>query len=533
MFIISTETPDIKYRSIVDIDQRLIYKPHGSDANEILTATFSMFNGKNEILLYGFEPNTYLLYKSFPQDSLVLSLLDEDCSSIKAQTGIVMEGFYWDYEIDCIVFRFIPTAIRRLQTYVMISEAKSCTLTSIVNKILSKVGLKGHNLKVTPLNPDKKLIFKSFYDSGLAIDILSRLFRNNLYEWFAYDYDVEYCEETICFDMKPTTCENKNNTWGRFRLPWMTNNNNAEIYMGSSPNVLPLPGSLLALTAPFSTYSPEKIARLAWMSYHWSKGTSKTSFFTCDAKINEYDYASMLPPELKEYMLNRLRSMNTETYLTKVTTPSSKPDNYEHTTIKTIRGWDAAEQDIPSQGGVPMRSVRASPYAGKTVGLQFPENKDAIEVATNPDGHKEMSVSVGEIFQKDGQPKRKSPDDFRLTLPDGGTIYYDNAKGNLYISAKTKIVLGTNANQTSQDIPTTVSNEYPAARQEDPTTSDIQTDSAFWSWMTKFQSALSTWVPVPSDGGAVLKALLSSTILPFPTKQDGKIKTGSSKVEIG
>ena len=50
------------------------------------------------------------------------------------------------------------------------------------------------------------------------------------------------------------------------------------------------------------------------------------------------------------------------------------------------------------------------------------------------------------MFKQDGEniiaPKRDSLDDFRLTLPDGGTMYYDNVGGNWIFSPIDNVIIG-------------------------------------------------------------------------------------------
>jgi hypothetical protein len=75
----------------------------------------------------------------------------------------------------------------------------------------------------------------------------------------------------------------------------------------------------------------------------------------------------------------------------------------------------------------------------------------------------------------------------------------------------------------------------PAARQEDTIISSTAEDAAFWGWLSGFISVFQSWVPVPSDGGAALKAALTAYLgaNPTPTEMAGKIDSGSDQVEIG
>ena len=45
--------------------------------------------------------------------------------------------------------------------------------------------------------------------------------------------------------------------------------------------------------------------------------------------------------------------------------------------------------------------------------------------------------------------------------------------------------------------------------------SDIIVDPSFWNWMNAFKTAFSSWIPVSMDGGAVLKTLITSSVIPL------------------
>lgn len=72
-----------------------------------------------------------------------------------------------------------------------------------------------------------------------------------------------------------------------------------------------------------------------------------------------------------------------------------------------------------------------------------------------------------------------------------------------------------------------------AVRVDDDTKSDSSSDPAFWTFWNNFFTAFTTWVPIPSDGGASLKAMLTPILTTKPTKMEGKITSGSGSVKIG
>jgi hypothetical protein len=74
-----------------------------------------------------------------------------------------------------------------------------------------------------------------------------------------------------------------------------------------------------------------------------------------------------------------------------------------------------------------------------------------------------------------------------------------------------------------------------AARKEDEIKSTSAEDPSFWGWFTAFKTALSGWTPVPEDGGAALKAVLTAFFAAssVPSSLTGKITGGSTKTKVG
>lgn len=74
-----------------------------------------------------------------------------------------------------------------------------------------------------------------------------------------------------------------------------------------------------------------------------------------------------------------------------------------------------------------------------------------------------------------------------------------------------------------------------AARKEDATLSNSTTDSTYWTWIIGFVNVFLTWIPVPNDGGAALKAAMIAYIgaNPVPSSMTGKINEGSDQIKIG
>lgn len=73
------------------------------------------------------------------------------------------------------------------------------------------------------------------------------------------------------------------------------------------------------------------------------------------------------------------------------------------------------------------------------------------------------------------------------------------------------------------------------ARLDDKVKSDTTTDSSYWSWLQGFIAVFQSWTPVPQDGGAALKSLLSAFFSSNPVPQEliSKIIEASGSILLG
>ncbi len=269
--------------------------------------------------------------------------------------------------------------------------------------------------------------------------------------------------------------------------------------------------------------------------FSYEKGLYEISLILTEAEyVSEFEVCTNIPEEDSKDMMYYL-SQPKQIFLGRKI-PSTKGINgLQHISDINVGLQNLEKTKDPvrnfSEKNEEVMVTESSPFAGNHYGLQFPSYKNEKETEVILSPQSANMVSIGKTFNKETAPTRSSAEDFRFTLKDGTTIYYKSSTGELTIAAKNKISIGTGSfNDTS--VPS-ISTEKPAARQDDPTISNSQTDPTFWTWMQKFQSAINGWTPVPADGGAVLKALLSSLIIPMPSSQTGKIQTGSSHVNIG
>lgn len=77
-------------------------------------------------------------------------------------------------------------------------------------------------------------------------------------------------------------------------------------------------------------------------------------------------------------------------------------------------------------------------------------------------------------------------------------------------------------------------NSKNAARVDDSTQSTSSEDATYWAWLAGLITVFSVWVPIPGDGGTVLKTALTAFLAanPVPTSLTGKITSGTDKVKL-
>lgn len=203
----------------------------------------------------------------------------------------------------------------------------------------------------------------------------------------------------------------------------------------------------------------DNVYRVIYTNTFFKRGIVTTNVLCTMAgsPIDEWDLAGVLPP-LDSYKLSIRLKANNSIFVGKTV----KEDEYSREVDISNISYDLGKVKTKGSKGTVILK-KSSPYAGPTVGLQFPNNKDAIPVAAKVKDELSSSVEIAQIFQKKTNdkiqaPTRNTPDDFRLTLPDGSTIYYDNTTGVLYLTGKDAIGLAVKPNMSSLIAPSKDSN---------------------------------------------------------------------------
>jgi hypothetical protein len=130
-------------------------------------------------------------------------------------------------------------------------------------------------------------------------------------------------------------------------------------------------------------------------------------------------------------------------------------------------------------------------------------------------------------------PKKNTVNDFRLTLPDGGSLYYNNSSGEWILAAKSKVTIGGQSNISETSVPNPSSSKE-AARKDDETIINATTDSTLITWLSTLVTLFNAHVHQVVSLGAPTAPPSTSTpptvIGSAPSSLTGKINAGSDKV---
>ena len=310
----------------------------------------------------------------------------------------------------------------------------------------------------------------------------------------------------------------------------------------------------------------------------WTTAVTNTIVVVDDpVRVTEQMMADAVPDEDRVYFLH----INPHKYSSFVTLV--KTDKGGHKAVYPNPRFDDMDSiSVTTKGTLDVKT--ASPYAGKEVGLQFPAQDDSVDLISLHRNKLHSAISHGQLWQgeetgknawKEGMiPLRTTIEDYRFTLPNGTTEYFSPSSNEWMFGINGTLKLGYWAEAAFDKIPEiaisyiqigpdgimmetgsgnfdiTVDGNYnitattvningtsPAAARKTDTTKSSMTDgpdTTYWAYWKALTSALTLWVPVPTDGGAVFKTALAAVLaLPVPSSMTGQITGGSSTVNIG
>jgi len=408
-----------------------------SQPSDIFIVNCSMFRGLNDIRWYSRNPHSVMLNNCGSHKIYSVGLKLKDETKTLHDIKCILKTPTWNYKVSAMEYVFIPLINYELKNYIKISIGKECSINDVMAAIVKAIGGFEYDGLI-----DKTIKYKEFYEEGIAENIISDICKENNLEWVAFKDGIIVKEGIINNGNVPNLYENVNNTI----VKMSTIVQNDYIVAGSVGDTM----SELCSNVTFGgsgNGSVSEYYRVIWFQYHYSRRGVKSSFVCNDTNISEQDYCSYLSDYNSTYLLNKLQSDN-YTFVSKINKISQDKFGIDHKSIETPIGNDINKLTFETKDAVDVRVAQSMPYAGETVGIQFPENKDAVEICVSPYSQKHMATSVGQLFQGK-TPTRKSTDDFRLTLPDGGSIYYDKADGSMILAAKTKLKIGVQSGISS------------------------------------------------------------------------------------
>lgn len=509
-------------------------------------AEFSIYRGPNRLIWYCYSPTPQVNLDSKIDDVYELIIGSGHKGYLSFSIELTLETISWNTDMSCYVIRFLPTSyfIGELQS--IYGSLHVNTVKEFLNEILPSRMI----LSVT------KDLDGEIYDHlnwhGTLLDLLAKI---------AHDFDTEFYLGDIILnvghvyveDTKPFPIYIHNNTLSEFKM-------SKDLYITFTHSTLPgpLPGG--TINFPYNE-SENTIKRVIYNKITWSSDKGlECDMFSTDiySHITEEQFAKLLCNEDKEILLRKYRDLKQlPSFLAKQV--DDRPEEDE--TQKWVKTGDISRKMDQYQGRdnemFDIRVVKSTPYAGKTVGMQFPNTKEDDSVHSINVSHQNNTntvVEVGQVYQKDSNgnvesPKRNSEDDFRLTLPDGGTLYYDHENGTWIMAAKTNIKIGVVEDLDSESIPDPENiiefdgtNIYingddssPAAARVGDTTSPLPT---FKTFIETLKSALTGGPATEPGNGApsvfntTLKSILTSLNI-WESGNMGEISSGSDIVNIG
>jgi len=415
---------------------------HNDQNNDSLDMHLSLFRGPNYLLWYCYQSDKALLSQMVVGNTFNIWFFQYSYAEPYIDIEVALDSITWDARMECWEFYFVPTLWRYLKSTIDVYKAGTLTLDVVIGEIIKACYSKASLV----LSPKLKSVqFNGYHGTGVGEVLLAELCAEYGFEFFVngsqlivkeYLFEgrdrVFYVEDNVIVHY---TDGAKNITAGR-----------------NIGNLIPMPGQSFAIgvegSKPPST-------RCVHVEYRYEEQEIKTLFTAIDARITEVEMLHTLPFVMRQQLEAKILFKPQSVKIGKVN--SVKEDlPYEEQVRFPGTSNDASNLVQPDKGS-DARVIVASPYAGDGVGIQFPQTKGNAVVVASPQGKQELGIQIGAIYQPNEEPTRDSPKDFRLTLPDGGTLYYSKDNGAWIMAGKSKVLIGQYA-VTSTGVPSPDSN---------------------------------------------------------------------------
>jgi hypothetical protein len=480
----------------------------------------SLFRGPNRIIWYCYNPDLGLLKNTKMSDIFYFTINDE--GSLLWDLKCIITYIGWNPEKECMEIRLEPALLYILNTVKEMYFDDVQTLDAFVQSIVPS----GFTHSISPDLKNNKL-FNNISVKGNRYDVICDLAEQYGYEVYCTgsQLSVGYLESDVDAVSLGNT-QMTNNTRGIYNI------REKEIACISSEYGFYLPGGILKLNG--------KIKRIMYTRIHIGpfKGPEKFQVVkSTDVAVTNIaiavnngvliseDLLYDVVPEEDRHYFRHVRKFSFSSFIGITKTDEGLTKKVYPNIIS-----DDLQKPVGVKGST-LSVVSASPYAGDEVGLQFPTQDDSIDLITKHKDKYHAAVSHGQLWS-DKVPKRNNNDDFRLTLPDGSTLYHEKSTGDWKLAAKGKIHLVAESSPSYNSVP--ADGGKFVARKDDATIINSTTDSVWITWLSGFCAVFNAWVPVPGDGGAVLATAIKAYLLasPPPTSMTGKINEGSTKVKL-
>lgn len=401
------------------------------NVNDNFDIRLSMFRGPNILIWYSYEPSTKLLLGTNIKDQFIIAINDRGKVLWDIQCTLTYIG--WNNKKGCMELRFEPSLLYYLNTRREIYFSDVKTLDGFIKTIVPST----FDYSVSSDIKDFQ-IFSNLSIKGKPFDVICDM---------AADYGLEvYCTgRSLAIgyiksqDINPLLMSN---------ATWFNNSVGVyEIYGTKFANITTkspfyIPGGYIKVNNSIKRIiynriyiGPVKDSDQYKVSTEEIVAAENTIIAVDNnKKITEEMLYHAIPEEDRVYM----HHINPFKYSSLVSVTKEESDTTKKVYPNSIND-DLT--NIVAVKGETLDVVKASPYAGDEVGLQFPHQEESIDLVSFHKEKYHAGVAHSQLWS-DKIPIKNNPEDFRLTLPDGGNVYYDNAKGKWIFAAKSQIVIG-------------------------------------------------------------------------------------------
>ena len=409
---------------------------------DIVYGRFSMFNGPNYIEWLTYNPSEELMTMSGTKDDFTFKYMDgNNHTEFEIQLKLVFSS--WDHDKRGMLIRFEPKLLYYANLYIISKNPICKTIEDVMVDLLGRV-----NAKVIVASDIKNNeLYNGYFHKGRIISFLDKFASDNNTEYYINDkfcavgYIINNFKDLQANSVPTyTTLDNTISQVEVFKKKFTI----ATI----TQRVIKTIGDVIIL----NDGTPQRVIS---SYFRLDQNTIDSSIICNDygVKVDQFTLAHLTKSVYKDdNMLQSIDSKysNIDTFVSLTTEDT---DEFEKLAAVSTISRDMRHMNITNTD-ITQRIVKSVPYAGDTVGIQYPVNIGSNNINVSHEGELSSSIEVGQVYQESLSPKRTAPEDFRLTLPDGGTLYYSAAKKEWAMITKTNIMIGVQSSFDNTKVPT-------------------------------------------------------------------------------